>query len=338
MQGANWLASQQEDDGCWRSKTYGQMQSGVGNTALVLDALTRMKAEWRESHQAAIGRGFAFLLANLDDDGYISAPRHSADYPTYATALLLSAVERVHPERWQAERRQMRHYLLQVQRRESKDANYYGGWSQVGGEPEDSGAKVNVNISVSRFVAEALAHKGGVPTDTSDAAQRFLERCRNPDDGGYFFVPAADDPLNKAGVGPTGAAASYGTATADAVLALLAWGVSPDDPQLCAAVHWLQSQRSLDIVPGFSSSRPRVVGAEQALVFYYWAAVARVMARFPDSPLAARRAELRGIVVRHQQPDGTWRNANGLMREDDPLIATSLAVTALTALDDVSRP
>jgi hypothetical protein len=227
-------------------------------------------------------------------------------------------------------------YLLKTQRLGQADADHFGGWPQIGGEPIDAAAESNVNISVSRFVAEGLQAQDGVPDHARAAALKFVERCRNPHDGGYFFTPSADDPLNKAGQGPAGAPRSYGTATADAILAQLAWNVPKNDPHIRAALEWLESHPTLDIVPGFPATAARVAGGEEALKYYYWATLAQVIAQFPDSKLALQRAELQRLLEREQHLDGHWQNANPLMREDDPLIATALAITALNSLDQTA--
>lgn len=332
LRGADWLLTRQRDDGSWRSETYGQMRSGVANTALVVDTLTRMPAAWRRQNQAALERGFAFLPANLDDDGYLSASNHSADFPTFATALALTAIERACPQEWKAEQRRMRSYLLRVQRLDPEDRDGHGGWAQIGGEVADSVAETNVNISVSRFVAEALNGDEALPGQPRQAALGFLDRCRNPNDGGYFFTPAADDPLNKAGQVTQDSAASYGTATADALLTQLAWRVPRSDPALQSALRWLEAQPFIAVVPGIAGGDQAIVGADEALKYYWWAALAKIMSAFPDSTLAERKSELHGLLLREQQRDGSWRNSNSLMREDDPLVATAFAVGALIDL------
>jgi prenyltransferase beta subunit len=327
--GANWILAQQAEDGGWHSSTYGSMQSGVGNTALVLDALSHMPAEWRAAHAAAISRGVRFLLANLDDSGYLTAPRRSADFPTYATALLLKALDRMSSREFVTELEKMRRYLREVQGSDT-EANF-GGWSHVGGELEDAETESNFNLSVTRHALEALTGDEAARPSRENAIS-FVENCRNSDDGGFYFRPTADDPLNKAGVTAAGAARSYGTTTADGILALLACQVPADDERIQGALHWLEENPTITKVPGYGG-RGGVVHADTALQFYYFAALARVMERFPLSMLATRHDALRKEVIRLQQLDGSWSNPNKLMREDDPLIATAFAINALTTLD-----
>jgi hypothetical protein len=66
-----------------------------------------------------------------------------------------------------------------------------------------------------------------------------------------------------------------------------------------------------------------------ALRFYYYATLARALDFLPDETRERRRAELRGRVAAMQMEDGRWENPAHHMRENDPLIATSLALVAL---------
>lgn len=125
-------------------------------------------------------------------------------------------------------------------------------------------------------------------------ARTFAERCRAAD-GGFFFTP---DPLaihlNKAGSG-----VSTATATCDAL------GILGEDAR---ARKWLVEHPALPAEPW-----------AEAVFFYHAAARARIM---PSKELAAS-------VRARQHPDGSFRNPNALMKEDDPLVATGLALIAL---------
>lgn len=120
-------------------------------------------------------------------------------------------------------------------------------------------------------------------------ARRFAERCRAPA-GGYLFTPSRLwEHQNKAGPG-----IGYETATFDALRIL---GASPtSDAGLALPEEW-----------------------REALFFYR--AFVRSKVR-PDPATAS-------AVLARQNPDGSFRNPVALMKEDDPLIATGLALAAL---------
>jgi squalene-hopene/tetraprenyl-beta-curcumene cyclase len=162
-------------------------------------------------------------------------------------------------------------------------------------------------------VLEAL-HDAGV--DPNDAvfrkAEVFLGRCRARGSGFFFSTVIVDG--NKAGKeGDT--YRSYGTATADGLLSLLALGARPDNPRVTAARSWLVSHHRTDFVPGFPDG---LESDWRTGMFFYYAA-------------AGARLGLATALVDRQRADGSFRNSSFLMKEDDPLIATGFAVTALAA-------
>jgi hypothetical protein len=120
--------------------------------------------------------------------------------------------------------------------------------------------------------------------------------------------------LNKAGRSAEGFV-SYGTTTADGVLALRASGVADSDDRITRAIAWLDRNHRPDRVPGFDEGESPQAAWGSGLRFYYAAAIARV------------RPRLR-VRLPEQADDGSVRNANGRVKEDDPLIATALAVSA----------
>jgi squalene-hopene/tetraprenyl-beta-curcumene cyclase len=207
----------------------------------------------------------------------------------------------------------------------------YGAWG-MGGErrtPPDTG---HVDLSMTRYVLEAL-RAAGVPASDPvfEQARVFVERCQNFDpkqpsdaDGGFFFSTTEFD-TNKAGHDGK-RFRSYGTPTADGILALLAVGRPPDDARISAAQRWLAGHHRDMEVPGFTGAAyerwPR------GLSFYYSAASMQV---FRSLRVEAGSGVADGLR-RTQRPDGSWSNPENLVKEDDPLIATGFAVRALATL------
>jgi hypothetical protein len=181
--------------------------------------------------------------------------------------------------------------------------------------PPDSG---HVDLSMTRFVLEALRASGVEGSDEAMTRARvFLERSQNHD-GGFFFSPVTPA-LNKAGQ-RAGAFVSYGTATADGVLALRASGLPDSDDRIARGLAWLERNHTADEAPGFDRGFDDVESPQTSwrtgLRFYYAAAIARVRPQLP-------------VRLPQQADDGSFRNANGRVKEDDPLIATTLAIHCL---------
>jgi hypothetical protein len=119
---------------------------------------------------------------------------------------------------------------------------------------------------------------------------------------------------------------SYATATCDGILALLAAGVPRGDERVSAAEAWLRRHSNLDYPQGVPTDHPEPWG--EAIRYYHYAVRAEVYRRL-DWP-ADERAALAALVRSRQRPDGSFVNdASPLMKEDDPVLCTGLAMVAL---------
>ena len=309
-----YLWSQQSEDGGWHSRTYGLLRSGQSLTPFVLNALLQVP---QHAPSSAIDRAIAFLHRNTNNEGAVGKMDPLLyDYPNYATALTVQALRRAgqpvnHLIDWLRTQQ-----FTQVHGWKRGDAAY-GGWG-IGGEPRVAPNPGHVDLSMTRHVLQALTAAGvpaGDPVFTR--ARVFVERCQNPD-GGFFFSTVVLD-ANKAGQDGQ-QYRSYGTTTADGLMALAAIGTLPEDGRVQSARSWLAAHDIADGAPGFMGPAYRRWTA--GLRFYYAAASAQ--ARGWCSPAVA--ASLKAT----QHRDGSWRNAETLVKEDDPLIATAFAVMALT--------
>jgi hypothetical protein len=167
---------------------------------------------------------------------------------------------------------------------------------------------------MTRYVLEALQLSGIPASDpVMTRALAYLERSQNPD-GGFYFSPVNPE-INKAGKGSDGRFASYGAPTADGVLALRAAGVPGADPRIAKAIRWLNDHHSPDRAPGFDGETDQHWGS--GLRFYYAHAISRVLPGLP-------------VELPPQAGDGSFRNSNNLVKEDDPLIATAFALYVMS--------
>jgi hypothetical protein len=179
----------------------------------------------------------------------------------------------------------------------------------------------------------------------------FVRRCQNwaddPkdrdarfDDGGFFFLP--DDPTRnkpgEAGIDRNGKVRyrSYGSATADGLRVLLRFAAdSSDFERISAAQRWLNRHFSASQHPGHYP--PEREFLRQSVYYYYSASVGEILGMrenrtfvresMGDYPKMA--GDLAENLLRMQRGDGSWRNSAVDVREDDPLVATTLAIRAL---------
>ena len=299
----HWLERRQAADGGWHSSTYGLLRSGQSLTPFILGSLPAGGPTWR--------RGVEFLAAHTDREGAVGmANPLLPDYPNYATALTVQALAGQAP-------RQVA-YLLSRQFSESdgwREADAaFGAWGMGGDKrtPPDAG---HVDLSMTRHVLEALACAGtGGAHPAMQRARLFLARCQN-DDGGFHFSTVVLE-ANKAG-----GLRSYGTATADGILSLLAAG--GDRVRIGAAKAWLLKHHRPDAAPGFQGEAYR--RWPQGLRYYYAAASAQAFRALG----VARDADQDRLLRAESRADGSWANPEPLVKEDDPLIATGLALRAL---------
>jgi squalene-hopene/tetraprenyl-beta-curcumene cyclase len=326
---AHYLWARQAADGGFHSATYGLLRSGQSLTPLVLGALLRVPDDTVPAPAGAVDRAIAFIRRHTSADGAVGVAAGDADYPNYATALAVDALVAAQrrlpavahgakPGSWIADIEPMTAQLRGQQFSEANgwtpDHPAYGGWGMGGSirRPPEAG---HVDLSMTRFVLEALRASGVDGSDPAMTRARvFLERSQNHD-GGFLFSPVTAG-LNKAGRRARGFA-SYGTTTADGVLALRASGVPDSDDRIARGIAWLGRNHQSDRVPGFEDGESLQASWSEGLRFYYAAAIARV------------RPELR-VRLPEQADDGSFCNANGCVKEDDPLIATAFAIHMIT--------
>jgi hypothetical protein len=320
---AAYLWSQQAEDGGWHSHTYGLLRSGQSLTPFVLQALLEVSPAPVDK----VDRAIAFIRCHTQPDGALGLADGETgipDYPNYSTALAVSALCRARRPGWEAQVKPMVAYLRGQQFTEQNGWQpadpAYGAWGMGGGRrtPPDTG---HVDLSMTRYVIEALRAAGVPVSDPALACARvFIERCQNPD-GGFFFTTTEFD-TNKAGHDGK-QFRSYGTTTADGILALLAVGVDRHNQRVESGERWLAAHHHGMDVPGFAGVAydrwPR------GLAFYYSATATpafRALGRDPGNGIFE-------ALERTQRRDGSWSNPENLVKEDDPLIATPLAVRAL---------
>ena len=355
-----YLWQAQHEDGGWRSDVHGVARSGQSWTAFTLFHLLDLPDAPEAPRDVAFRRGLAFIEHHLDTSQAGAAAlglsdRHVLDYPVYATAYALRAFllandrgllsphqERLIPE--------MATYLLEQQWTASQGVDpsdpAFGGWG-IGARPRDSprlqgdAPPPYADLSHTRRALEALyeaARSHPTLRDSIDAAvssagvflARVQKRGERAYDGGFYYSPVLLD-LNKAGmVDSTDQASSptptsYATATCDGILALLAAGFDPASGPVREAWAYLAERDSLAHMADLPA---RHVAWREILFFYHLTGRAEVQRRL-EVP-GNWRADVLALLAERQRPDGSFVNAYGAPnKEDDPIIATTLALAAL---------
>jgi hypothetical protein len=355
-----YLWNAQREDGSWRSEQYAVMRSGQSLTPFVLHTLLARNDSLTVEQIEASQRSIRFIVEHLDKEGALGkADPDILEYPVYSTAYAVLALEK-----WQSlghqlsdeDRSDFRRMQLFLQKCQFNHTNgfthqmpAYGGWgfdkAKAAGQPG------HMDLAHARRAITAvqltLEYNALLDSLYSGYAQRFLavvqkrpetldiqplpegvERPQEiPFDGGFYFSPVVLQ-ANKGRLEKDGNYwRSYATATCDGILALLAAGVPSDDERVVAAVKWLRDHTDIDYPQGIPTDYPEPWG--EALQYYHYAVRAEVYAAL-DFPAAEKQA-LAEKVAALQRADGSFVNEKSpLMKEDEPLLSTALAVVALS--------
>jgi hypothetical protein len=335
--GVAWLLKKQMADGGWHSITYGGLRDGAAVTSLTVYTFSLLPGEGRADIRNAVDTAGKFLQIGFSKRQTIASPDGSLDYPTYAAAMLLTAGKRFPTLTKQLPREKLVEYLVKAQvntaRGFAKDSPEYGGWDLLGSD-DASGISTGANVSVTNYALEAIA---GEKSDAAKAARELakswlLRNQKATGDGGFTFTADAPNNNNKAqwSDDERQRPRPYGSPTCDGIQALLHCGLKPDDEPVAAAIKWMVDHPEIEIVPGFEDL-PAELGWRDGLRFYYAQSLGRVLRHLPPAVAEDRADKLAKWLVK-EQSGGAWQNASARMREDDPLIATPLVLTALGAL------
>ncbi|TWT53160.1 hypothetical protein Pla22_07880 [Rubripirellula amarantea] len=359
---ASYLRASQQSDGRWVSPNYGVLRSGQAMTPFVLEALLTHESQSQSvsaststlaiAPSSTSNRALDWIAANLRGGCLGMSDPDVMEYPVYATSLALKCfiqAGRIDSQPAKA----MRAYLIGQQFNQSRGFERshlaYGGWG-FGGVHID-GQTGHMDIVHTRLALEAIAVSGPPDTRCFEHAKHFLRLMQKhpnedrhqptsdagdekpnqdspPFDGGFYFSPVVLG-ANKGRVVQSKSAnyfRSYATATCDGVLALLAAGVSRQDPRVVAAENWLTSKKDWSYPEGIPRDYPEPWG--EAVYFYHQAVRAAAYRHLNiDGPW---REDLCERIQAQVRLDGSIVNQrSSLMKEDDPVMCTALALHAL---------
>jgi len=347
-----FLMSKQGADGGWRSEVYGPLKDGPSLTGFIAAALSGIDMPAVDS---PLRKAIAYLDAMAPHDP--ASGLETIAYPVYAAAGAVTALGRrpnmmsaAGGDSWTTYLRRQQLFDLHGWQ-QSEDS--YGGWSfaheplnPIEGKPHSPLAAPNLSATV--FALEALRAAGcGSEDGAIKMARIFVQRCQNWcdddsarearfDDGGFLFLhdDATRNKAGEAGIDKAGRVryVSYGSTTADGLRALLACGLPTDHPRVCAARRWLVTNFSAEKHPGgYPADREFL---RQSLYYYYCASAAealRIASTTDDNCGCSWAFRFTEALVSRQRPDGCWVNSAVDVREDDPLVATPLAISALSS-------
>lgn len=340
---SEYLAEKQSEDGAWRSQVYEDQQDGLALTPPITLALVSYGTS--KTALSSAQRGVAFLDTMVDKTGL----KKTLGDPVAAASAGVLTLARAggHEDALHALQDFLRLQQLGAEAGWSAEDPQFGGWGLSPTVPYKPKASDQWNPARDSNLANtlqaliALRESGASPRDQAvQDALEFALRCQNFgneeafDDGGFFDNPTFG-PMNKAGGAGTDSEGrtryvSYGTATADGLRCMLAAGYSPNHPRVVAARVWLEKNFSATQMPG---KFPDPLHLDRDSLYFTWCDdVAQAMTELEraGSPSDLDWARpLAQALLQRQLTGGGWKNPNSASREDDPLVATPRAMTAL---------
>ncbi|MBI3272118.1 MAG: PDZ domain-containing protein [Planctomycetes bacterium] len=348
--GAKWLAAQQLGNGAWpHAHALSIGTTGSPSPSITALALLGLLAHPRPraDYAAQIDKGIAYLLSKRQPKGGVFEPTDGMKFANYGTSCAVRVLVKADRVKYQAAIDSMVEYLLggQVTEKYSfKPSDWpYGGWSYY---DEVRTARLRADLSLASFVIHAL-REASVPGDNPvwKNARNLVERCQNwsdeealrrpHQDGGFIFQPRD----SKAGELPESTPAalayrSYGTMTADGLRSLLRLGVPRESPRVQAAFYWLARGFTPDGVPGMDPNA--AVDYRVGLKFYWCMEASDALDAYGEEELPVgigQTTKWRPAILDHlcgvQAEEGYWRNDVNIMGENDPILATAMALQAL---------
>ena len=324
-----YLWDTQREDGSWR-----------GDPAITAIAVTAMAGSGQQdfsSDSKPVARALEFIRRFTKPDGGI----YGEFYPSYTTSVCVMAlIEAGRPE--DKERiRDAQRFLLGLQADEtegvSPDDPQYGGWGYEPQGKEEGMQRADLSntqlaleaVRALQEAAEEDTPQGGAAGDTAltetelcfQKAIRYLERCQNSD-GGFIYRPGE----SKAGEAAGGGLRSYGSMTYAGLKSMIYARVDRSDPRVRAAYDWVRQHWTVTENSG--------LGAQG--LFYYYQTMAKALSACGAEIIVDAaggehdwRAELLDQLLKTQQADGSWVNANGRWMEAIPELVTGYTVLTI---------
>ncbi len=349
-----YLAAQQRPDGSWPNAARELIKiegvPSISYTGLCLNALAGLPPDLRAEHKASIDKAAAYVSSHLDKDGGLHDPEENSSvvYRTFATAFALRGLALLDREAHKDAIAKMTEFLVtrQVDEPEGFQSGEwaYGGWPYYENMRSFAFRTDIVAVAVAlRGLSEARL-EASHPTLTK--ARIFLERCQNyqPDaslrgpehDGGFFFNPRSSKAGEESNATNQVYFRSYGSTTSDGLSGLLHAGANLKDPRVEAAFRWLQAHFSVRENPGFRPEAP--VRFQDGIYFYYLYGMTDALSALGQETLSAPDGRTIHWVIdlalhlqKIQRENGSWINSLNIMAEDDPIVATGLALQSLNA-------
>jgi squalene cyclase len=297
LRGLEYLSSVQQPSGAWETDSFGESTASTSLAVMAFLAAGHVPSEGPYGQQ--ITRGIRWVLDHQEDNGMIvhrksHGPMYSHGISTLMLAEVIGMVEaKDEPKVRRALERAVA--LILKSQAVSKHSRHAGGWRyQVDSKDSD------LSVSGWQVLALRAAKNCGcdVPAEAIDDAIAYVKLCAARDHRGFGYQPGNGATPTLSGVG---------------ILALEVCGDHHSPEALGAAEYLLE--------------RPLRPGSNY---FYYGVYYTNVgMFKVGGKYAEATREHTADMLVRFQQPDGSWLSEHSTERRVGPIYSTGLALLAL---------
>lgn len=343
QRGFAWLQAHQKERGSWSDENYPAL------TALGLWALAGSDYAGRTS---MCERAAAFVAGFAQEDGGIykkpTGGRGSGGLSVYNTALCMTALHAYDRQRYAGIIRKARSFLAGAQFQGEKAGASAGGFgyermptpSRAEMEKRAGTARADLSNTGLALMAMRLTQdvEDGRPGTEKRAdvdwaaAAAFATSLQNQEEsdsvnyGGFGYESNGDrGGVMTNRVNNVPALRGFGSMTYAGLESMLYAQVGREDPRVRAAIAWAVQHWSVTENPGQGTKG----------LFYYYTIMAKTLPLMGSGDLAAGgktvawRKDLTAQLLKTQQADGSWANADNSFWENDPALVTSYALLSL---------
>jgi squalene-hopene/tetraprenyl-beta-curcumene cyclase len=309
-------------------------EMGPGITAMALSAAMR---NGLGADDPMVAKGLAALEKFVKPDGGIYGTGRIKNYETCVAIVTfrLANKDKKYDGLLANAEKFVRGLQFGVLPGQEKSNPNYGGVGYSGSERPD--------LSNTSYLMDALVELGASGDDAAiQRALVFVGRCQNlkseyndtkfadkVNDGGFYYVIPTEsvDSSTDERYTDNGGLRSYGSMSYAGFKSLIYAGLTKEDPRVKAVLDWLGKNYSVTENPGVGD----------AGLFYYYNSFAAAldaakMGKLADTDGKAHdwRGDLVKELAKRQNADGSWTNENRQWFENDPNLATSFALIALS--------
>lgn len=310
---------------------------GLGLTAMAVTAALR---NGLRPDDPMVAKGLAALETFVKPDGGIYGNGRIKNYETCVAILTFTLANQdgkydvvlANAEKF------VRGLQYGAQGDKAQSDPWYGGVGYGGPERPDLS-------NTSHLIDSLVALDNASDDQAIQRALVFVSRCQNLDakynatkfaalvnDGGFYYVipTESDDPSIAERYTANGGLRSYGSMSYAGFKSLVYAGLTKEDPRVKAVLDWIGKHYTVEENPGVGDA---------GLYHYYHTFAAALhaakLAEVVDAESASHdwRADVVAELAKRQNEDGSWTNADRQWFENDPNLATSFALIALSYCD-----